>query len=197
MLAYQRYQKLNPSVRDYGAYVTIGGDGLRNASFIQTARTNLADTTTPSAGEGSFTVAADTAPEAEFSTQDFSAFSNLFQAQFPGADVGRYASTAYDAVTLLAGAIQRANTTTDIVSLRQNLYKISQGRKIVGPSSMTDYLAALQAGDDINYEGASGSCDFLSTGTVRSDFAVWQIVNNAYVRRSTISADVLSSAAGN
>ena len=80
------------------------------------------------------------------------------------------------------------------MSLRQTLYKISQGRKIVGPSSMTDYLNAVQSGDDINYEGASGPCDFLFTGTVRSDFAVWQIVNSAYVRRSTISADVLSSA---
>ena len=194
MLAFQRYQKLNPAVRDYGAYLTIGGDGLRNASFIQAARNDQADKTSPSAGENAFTIAADTAPEAEFSTQDFSAFSNLYQAQFPGADVGRYASTAYDAVVLLAGAIQRANTTTDIVSLRQTIYKISQGRKIVGPSSMTDYVQALEHGDDINYEGASGSCDFLSTGTVRSDFAVWQIVGSAYVRRSTISANVLSSA---
>ena len=194
MIAYQRYQKLNPTVRDYGAYLTIGSDGLRNASFIQAARTDQAATASASAGENAFTIAADTAPEAEFATQDFSAFSNLYQAQFPGADVGRYASTAYDAVALLAGAIQRANTTTDIVSLRQTLYKISQGRKIVGPSSMTDYLNAVQSGDDINYEGASGPCDFLFTGTVRSDFAVWQIVNSAYVRRSTISADVLSSA---
>lgn len=192
MLAYQRYQKLNPGARDYGAYVTIGADGLRNASFIQSARTDVADTTTPSAGENSFTIAADTAPETEFSTQDFSAFANLFKAQFPGSDVGRYAATAYDAVALLAGAIQRANTTTDVVALRQALYKISQGRKIVGPSAMTDYLQFLQRGDDINYEGASGPCDFLSTGTVRSDFAVWQIVNSAYVRRSTIPADVLS-----
>lgn len=195
MLAYDRYRRLNPTLRDYTAFATIGGDGLRDAAFIQAARTNEADTTSVSAGENAFTIAADTAPETEFSTQQFSAFSNLYQAQFPGADVGRYASTAYDAVVLLAGAIQRAQSTTDIPAIRQTLYRISQGRRIVGPNVMSEYLQLVQRGDDINYEGASGSCDFLSTGTVRSGFAVWQIVSSGYERRATIPADVLSSQA--
>lgn len=195
MRAYDRYRLLNPQKRDYAAFATIGGDGLRDAAFIQAARTNEADTTSVSAGENAFTIAADTAPESEFSTQQFSAFSNLYQAQFPGADVGRYASTAYDAVVLLAGAIQRAQSTTDIPLIRQTLYRISQGRRIVGPNVMSEYLQLVQRGDDINYEGASGSCDFLSTGTVRSGFAVWQIVNSAYERRATIPADILSAQA--
>jgi ABC-type branched-subunit amino acid transport system substrate-binding protein len=193
MLAFNRYRLMNPSKRDYDAFLTIGSDGLRQSKFIEAGRANPADKSSPTAGEGGFTLAADAAPEAEFSTQEFSAFANLYKAHNPGTEsVGRYASTAYDAVVLLAGAIERAQTATDVKKIRQSLFKISKGRVIVGPNRMTDYFDLIRRGEDINYEGASGPCDFLPSGTVRSDFAVWQIVNASFQRRATISADVLS-----
>lgn len=193
MLAFKKYQLINPSKRDYSAFLTIGSDGLRQSKFIEAGRTDPSDKSSPTAGEGGFTLAADAAPEAEFSTQEFSAFANLYRAQFPGTEaVGRYASTAYDAVVLLAGAIERAQTAEDIKKIRQALFSISKGRVIVGPNRMTDYFDLIRRGEDINYQGASGPCDFLPSGTVRSDFAVWQIVNAEFQRRATIPADVLS-----
>jgi ABC-type branched-subunit amino acid transport system substrate-binding protein len=193
MLAFKKYQLINPTKRDYKEFVTIGSDGLRQSKFIEAGRTDPSDKGSPTAGEGGFTLAADAAPEAEFSTQEFSAFANLFKAHYPGTEtVGRYASTAYDAVVLLSGAIERAESATDIVKIRQSLFKISKGRVIVGPNRITDYFDLIRRGEDVNYEGASGPCDFLPSGTVRSDFAVWQIVNASYQRRATIPAEVLS-----
>lgn len=193
MLAFKKYQLINPTKRDYAAYLTIGSDGLRNAKFIEAGRTDPSDKASPTAGEGGFTLAADSAPEAEFSTQEFSAFANLYRAHHPETEsVGRYASTAYDAVVLLAGAIERAQSTTDLKKIRKALFKISKGRVIAGPNKMTDYFDLVRRGEDINYEGASGPCDFLTTGTVRSDFAVWQIVDASFQRRATIPAEVLS-----
>ena len=193
MLAFKKYQLINPTKRDYSAFLTIGSDGLRQDKFIEAGRTDPSDKSAPTAGEGGFTLAADAAPEGKFSTQEFSAFANLYKAHNPGTtSVGRYASTAYDAVVLLAGAIERAQSATDVVAIRQALYKISKGRVIVGPNRMTEYFDLIRRGEDINYEGASGPCDFLPSGTVRSDFAVWQIVNSSFERRATIPADVLS-----
>jgi hypothetical protein len=57
---------------------------------------------------------------------------------------------------------------------------------------MSDFFELLRRGEDINYEGASGPCDFLSNGSVRSDFAAWQIVNAQFQRKATFPASVLS-----
>jgi len=196
MRSFRKYQRINPSKRDYSAFLTIGSDGLRQNQFISAGRTDPADAKSPTAGEGGFTLAADTAPEPEFSTQEFSAFLNLYRARFPGTDAGRYASTAYDAVLLMAGAVERAESATDVKKIRQALFRISKGSIRVGPNRITDYFELLRRGEDINYEGASGPCDFLPSGAVRSDFAAWQIVNASFERRATFPASVLSGETG-
>lgn len=192
MRAFRKYQRINPATRDYGVYLTIGSDGLRQNQFISAGRSDPADTSSATAGEGGFTLAADTAPEPDFSTQEYSAFLNLYKASFPGTDTGRYASTAYDAILLLAGAVERAKSPTDLKKIRQALFRISKGSLRVGPNRITDYFELLRRGEDINYEGASGPCDFLSNGAVRSDFAAWQIVNATFQRKATFPASVLS-----
>ncbi len=196
MRAFRKYQLINPKQRDFAAFLTIGSDGLRQNQFISAGRTDPADTKSATAGEGGFTLAADTAPEPEFSTQEFSAFLNLYKARYPGTDTGRYASTAYDAILLLAGAIERAQSSTDLLKIRQSLFRISKGSVRVGPNRITDYFELLRRGEDINYEGASGPCDFLSNGSVRSDFAAWQIVNAVFERKATFPASVLSGGSG-
>lgn len=196
MRAFRKYQRINPNKRDFATFVTIGSDGMRQNKFISAGRSDPADTKSPTAGEGAFTLAADSSPEPEFSTQEYSAFLNLYRARFPGGDTGRYASTAYDAILLMAGAIERSKSSTDLKKIRQSLFRISKGSVRVGPNRITDYLDLLRRGEDINYEGASGPCDFLPNGAVRSDFAAWQIVNAAFERKATFPASVLSGGTG-
>lgn len=178
MRSFKQYQNENPAKRDWANFLTIGSDGFRQDEFIIAGRRDPADPTEPTAGEGSIAVAADTAPQAP----EYSAFFNLFKARFPTVEPGRYGSTAYDATILLAAAIERAQTTTDHKLIRDTLYRISQGRVRVGPNRLSDMMDLIRRGEDINYEGASGSLDFTSTGHVRSAFGVWRIENAKFVK---------------
>ncbi len=192
MRAFKQYQNDNPSIRDWSGFLTIGSDGFRQDDFIVAGRSDRADPTEPTAGEGSIAVAADTAPQAP----EYSAFLNLFKARFPNAEPGRYGSTAYDATILLAAAIERAQTTTDHKKIRDTLYKISQGRVRVGPNRLSDMMDLVRRGEDINYEGASGSLDFTETGHVRSAFGVWKIENANFVKVDTFEISELDDVSG-
>ena len=187
MRSFQRFREENEELRDWSSFLTIGSDGFRQDDFIVAGRFDRADPTLPTAGEGSIAVAADTAPLAP----EYSAFLNLFKARFPNDEPGRYGSTAYDATILLAAAIERAQTTSDHKQIRDTLYRISQGRVRVGPNRLTDMMDLLRRGEDINYEGASGSLDFTNTGHVRSAFGVWRIENAQFVKVKTFEISEL------
>jgi len=178
MRSFKVFRDQNPELRDWSTFLTIGSDGFRQDDFIVAGRVNPADPNLPTAGEGSIAVAADTQPQAP----EYSAFLNLFRARFPNIEPGRYGSTAYDATILLAAAIERAQTTSDHKAIRDTLYRISQGRVRVGPNRLSDMFDLVRRGEDINYEGASGSLDFTATGHVRSAFGVWRIENAQFVK---------------
>ena len=178
MRSFKLYEEQNPSKRDWASFLTIGSDGFRQDEFISAGRIDPANPSEPTAGEGSIAIAADTAPP----VPEYSAFLNLFKARFPNLEPGRYGSTAYDATILLAAAIERAQSTTDHKKIRDTLYRISQGRVRVGPNRLSDMFDLIRRGEDVNYEGASGSLDFTETGHVRSAFGVWKIVNAQFVK---------------
>lgn len=183
MLAFNDYRQKNSGARDWSTFLTIGSDGFRQNEFITAGRVDAADTTLPTAGEGSIAIAADTAP----TTPEFSAFLNLFKARFPNEDPGRYGSTAYDATILVAAALEATGsagqpTAAEHKKFRDTLYRISQGRVRVGPNRLADMFDAVRRGQDINYEGASGTLDFSEAGAVRSAFGVWRIVDAKFVK---------------
>ena len=179
----------NAAKRNWSTFVTVGSDGVRQDEFIVAGRIDAADTQQETAGEGSIAVAADTAPE----TPEYSAFLNLFRARFPDVAPGRYGSTAYDAVILLAAAIERSKTTESLPQIRGNLYLMSKGRLRVGPNKLTDMFDFIRRGEDLNYEGASGTLDFEPSGHVRSAFGVWKIQNAAFVKVTQFDVSELGS----
>jgi branched-chain amino acid transport system substrate-binding protein len=189
MRSFRLYQQENSKKRDWPNFITIGSDGFRQDEFIAAGRIDRADTTKPTAGEGSIAIAADTQPP----VPEYSAFLNLFKARFPDAEPGRYGSTAYDATILLAAAIERAQTTSDHKEIRNTLFRISQGRVRVGPNRLADMFDLIRRGEDVNYEGASGSLDFTNTGHVRSAFGVWKIVDAAFVKVQNFGISELES----
>lgn len=81
----------------------------------------------------------------------------------------------YDAVYLIAAAIERAGEATSD-AIRQNLVAVSgPGGTTYGPGQWSQIQAALQAGNEINYEGASGAVDFTLVGEVTSDYEVFAV----------------------
>lgn len=189
MRAFKRYRELNGTKRDWARFLTIGSDGFRQNEFLAAGRSDPADTASPTAGEGSYAIAAETQPDGP----EYNGFLNLFKARFPKEDPGRYGSTAYDATILLAAAIERAQSATDHKKIRDTLYRIAQGRVSVRPNRLSDMFDLIRRGEDINYEGASGPLDFTPTGAVQSDFVVSKIEDGAFVQIKRILASQLST----
>ena len=189
MRSFKNYETENAAKRDWGKFLTIGSDGFRQDEFIVAGRKDPSNPTAPTAGEGSIAIAADTAP----AEPEYSAFYNLFKARFPTAEPGRYGSTAYDAAILLAAAIERAQDPKDHKKIRDALFRISQGRVRVGPNRLSDMMDLIRRGEDVNYEGASGSLDFTDSGHVLSAFGVWRIENAEFVKVKTFPISELDA----
>jgi ABC-type branched-subunit amino acid transport system substrate-binding protein len=161
-------------------FQTIGSDGFHDAQFTAAAEAQA---------EGSLAVASDTAPN----TQEFNIFRSLFQVSFPGVEPGRHAAPAYDAVMLLAGAMAKSGTATSIPAVRKALVDISTGRRRASSTDVNDFLAQAAAGEDIDYEGASGPLDFdARTGGVRNTFSVWRIKQQLFVREASFDPSVIT-----
>lgn len=174
----------------WNSFITIGSDGLRQNAFLADSKNDPSDPNSVSAGEGSFSVAADTAPD----DPSNAAFRNLFNARYPGVDPGRYGSTAYDAVMVMALSIASAQSFTDLKKISDAIPAVCSGGRAIGPERLSEALLLVNQGGDLDYEGASGSLTIAKeNGSVRTDFDVWQIKNGAFQLVSTISSSVLSA----
>jgi len=94
--------------------------------------------------------------------------------------IGRVAYGAphsYDAITILALAAQAAGEATG-EAIAENMRRVSNppGVKV---SNFAEGKAYLEMGEEINYEGASGACDFDEYGNVPGAFAKYVFDSNA------------------
>jgi branched-chain amino acid transport system substrate-binding protein len=99
-------------------------------------------------------------------------FSTYFSKLYPGQQPPGGANYAYDATVVLALAIQAAGS-TDSAKIEAAIPQVANGPGTV----VTDFksgLAALKAGQKINYEGASGPMDFNQYHNVFGPFDVVQ-----------------------
>ncbi len=79
-------------------------------------------------------------------------------------DIDPYSCQTNDHVSLVILAIAKAREATG-TAIRDNIRKISQGGGAKVDSAV-DGLKLLVQGKDINYEGASGPCDFTDIGDI-------------------------------
>jgi hypothetical protein len=101
--------------------------------------------------------------------------------------IPRVAET-YDAVYLMALAMAQAGTTTDVDAIRTALRAVANPPgTVVGPGQFAQAIALIQAGQDINYEGASGSCDLDANGDVDPAMAEWQLESGQFTILQTFS----------
>ena len=79
-------------------------------------------------------------------------------------EVDPYSAQCNDHVSLVCLAIAKAREATG-TAIRDNIRKISQGPGAKVDNAV-DGLKLLAQGKEINYEGASGPCDFTETGDI-------------------------------
>ena len=102
-----------------------------------------------------------------------------FEAEYTAGGYGPttipYHDKAYDAVMVIALAMVRSGETSG-TAIRDNL------RAVAGPPGEIVYydewekaVALLQAGKEINYQGAAGLVDFKDTGDVDGAIEVWKV----------------------
>ena len=106
---------------------------------------------------------------------------------------------SYDAVYLIALAAAAANS-TDSEDIRDNLrYIANPGGEVINPGTagFTTALELLEAGEDIDYEGAAGPQDFDANGDVaKGAIEIWKIVDGEITVQSSTVSDLGTASEG-
>ncbi|MHB8420774.1 MAG: ABC transporter substrate-binding protein [Myxococcales bacterium] len=104
----------------------------------------------------------------------YDAYASAFQAQYGSAPT-EWSANLYDAVYLTALAMTAAGK-SDAASVASHLVQVSAGAgTAVGPADYAAAVAALDAGQAVNYGGASGPVDFDANGDVVGPYDIWQV----------------------
>ncbi|MEW5855573.1 MAG: ABC transporter substrate-binding protein [Myxococcota bacterium] len=108
-------------------------------------------------------------------------FASGYQARY-GTEpaVGAYTANVYDAVYLLALAMEHARS-TEASAIRAALPAVSLGGRAFGPADYARAVEAVRAGQDINYDGASGPVDLNTVGDTTAPFDVWVVRDGVIV----------------
>ncbi len=185
---------MHPS-HDWSSFFIIGTDGCYDPTFISNGRVNPSDPMSASFVQGVYGTTADTNPPNRVEYNDFT---SLYEAEVgyePGmTQPDPYTSSQYDAVILLALAIQAAGS-TDGPAIQKAMFDVSRGKAkgamTYGPAQVPDAIQALKRGLDINYNGAAGDEDFDNLGNVVGDFIIWQVKGSSFVTHDYIAASQL------
>lgn len=124
----------------------------------------------------------------------FEAFAATFR-KATGADLADnfWPAQAHDQINLLALAIESAKSTAG-KELAAHMMQIANppGTEVYNFASGA---AALRKGGKINYQGASGPCDFNAEHNVLTNFAVWELHDGKRKQVASFTAKDLGSSA--
>jgi len=110
---------------------------------------------------------------------EFQRFAELYEEEF-GIEPQVFSPNAYDAAMLFGLAMMAADECTG-AGINETL------RDVAGPAgtvvgSFEEGADALLAGEEIDYNGASGVLEFDETGTPPGSFAIFQVVDGTFER---------------
>jgi len=146
----------------------IGTDGMRDALLIQQiGGDNLAST---------FFTAPASPPESEAQAT----FAKAYAAAFETTQDKLFIQQAYDALMVLALAIEKAGS-TDRDAIRDALRDVANapGEKIL-PGEWEKAKKLIADGQDVDYEGAGGPQDFDENGDVAGFIGKYVVENNSF-----------------
>jgi branched-chain amino acid transport system substrate-binding protein len=99
-----------------------------------------------------------------------------------GSDIGEevYAANVWDAVFLIAAGAAQAEhdfpgEAVGGARLRDGIASVSKTGQISNAGQWRDLLGAIASGADVDYDGASGPCDFDGQGEAIGPYEVWRI----------------------
>ena len=121
-----------------------------------------------------------TAPTMDPGTSAAKKFEKIYSAAFKTAEGKLYIAQTYDAVMLTALAIEQAGS-TDRSKIRDALRQICCAPgEVIEPGEWAKAKADIAAGKNINYEGASGNCDFDEYGDVKGVYGHYIVENGTF-----------------
>jgi branched-chain amino acid transport system substrate-binding protein len=158
-------------------FPVYGSDGQHDSPYIPNCETIPGDLTSPNVCATVVGTAPDTTP----ATPQYQVFQTMWQSSFPGQQPPQYAANLYDAVLVLALAIEQAGTATDGQAIRDALYKVTNpnGATTFGPDKFVGAESAIVSGIPVKYIGASGPMTFDQYGNVTGDYIVWRVDKQA------------------
>lgn len=115
--------------------------------------------------------------DADNSLPEYQAFEALHQEKAGGAP-GPFAANSYDMVNLVALALEASGQCSG-TGVNSAMRDVADGGEAV--STFADGKAAIAAGADINYEGASGPLVFDESGTVAGAYTIQVAEDGAWV----------------
>ncbi|MFI4995905.1 MAG: ABC transporter substrate-binding protein [Hyphomicrobiales bacterium] len=144
--------------------------GFNGARFAQSyaVTTKVLESLPPEVTEGTYTVQ----PSSDIDSPAFA----LAEKRLGEKDPDSYETQATDWISLVLLTIAKAKEASG-TALRDNIRKISQGAGVKVYSAV-EGLKLLADGKEINYEGASGPCDFNEIGDVTDCKFRYQIVEH-------------------
>ncbi len=115
------------------------------------------------------------------------AFNSNYLSRFGIDPSTSYAMNSYDAVYLLAYALLEAGSTNSTEIVNQ-LLKVSSSGSVINVNEFDLASSKIAAGEDIDYNGASGDLDLDANGDIVSGtYVVWKIENSVFVEDSIIT----------
>ena len=148
--------------------VTIVKESLEGGFFTQFVGTDsLRDTVLiEQVGEKNLTGIFFTSPSSPPGTPAMDQFEKAYSAAFQTTKDKLFIQQVYDATFLAALAIQKAGS-LDRKKIRDALRAVSgPGGEVIGPGDWKKAVDLIAAGKKIDYEGASGNCNFDKNGDV-------------------------------
>jgi branched-chain amino acid transport system substrate-binding protein/neutral amino acid transport system substrate-binding protein len=118
------------------------------------------------------------APDENAGGKAYDAFRALYKAEY-GKEPGIYCTNSYDALAVVALAIEQAKSATGR-SIADNLRSVANPPG-VEVSDLKEALNLVREGKDINYQGTSGDITFDENGDVSGSYTVWTIAQNGSI----------------
>lgn len=134
----------------------------------------------------------------EVASKDSEARNRAFEKEFKaysGKDVKIFGTNTYDAMNVIALAMERAQLHGGQVTratIAANIREVANPGP--GKVEVTDFASgkkALEAGKEINYQGLVGPIDFDAYGNITAPFGIREVKNGKWTTISTVSAEAL------
>jgi ABC-type branched-subunit amino acid transport system substrate-binding protein len=157
-------------------FPVYGSDGEYDSAFIPNGETIAGTQTSPNVVQGVVGTTPDPAP----ATTEYQVFHTIWQSSHPNTEPPAYSANLYDAILVLALAIEQSKSATDGQAIRDALYKVTNGTSnSFGPDKFVAAEAAIDNGSSVKYIGASGPMTFDQYGNVTGDYIVWSVGSQA------------------